>query len=307
MIYGFNVFILGISNIFKVLSIYIDMRPRSFEYYNPKTISEAVEILSKKGESKLLAGGQSLIPMMKLRIFSPEELISVSEIKELEPYIKQEGQFIKIGSVTTHDMLGQSELLKEIAPVLSEAASEIADQQIRNRGTIGGNIAHGDPSTNLSAALLVLDAEVEVVGKNGKRIIPINEFFVDLFTTALEHDEIITEIKFRPIKGSRQKFMKIAKSDTAFPMAFVAVNLLKSENKIKDARIALGVAGPVPMRSLEAETFLKGKELNRDNSLKASEIAIENLEPPADVHASAEYRKQLLKVLVKRSLDSLME
>jgi carbon-monoxide dehydrogenase medium subunit len=283
------------------------MRPRSFEFYSPKTLSEAVEILSSREDSKLLAGGQSLIPMMKLRIFSPEELVSLSGVKELKPYIKQEGDVIKIGSSTTHDMLGQSDLLRKIAPVLSEAASEIADQQIRNRGTIGGNIAHGDPSTNLSAALLVLDAEVEVVGKNGKRAIPINDFFLDLFTTALEHDEIITEIRFRSPKGTRQKFMKIAKSDTAFPMAFAAVKLKMGGDKVEEARVALGVAGPVPMRSIEAEDFLKGKKLEKETTRKAAQIATENLEPPADVHASVEYRKQLLKVLVQRSLDSLME
>jgi carbon-monoxide dehydrogenase medium subunit len=283
------------------------MRPRSFEFYSPTTLSEAVEILSSNEESKLLAGGQSLIPMMKLRIFSPEELISLSRVKELSPYIKQEGDVIKIGSSTTHDMLGQSDLLKKVAPVLSEAASEIADQQIRNRGTIGGNIAHGDPSTNLSAALLVLDAEIEVIGKKGKRVIPINDFFLDLFTTALEHDEIITEIRFKNPKGTKQKFMKIAKSDTAFPMAFVAVSLITSGNKVDQARVALGVAGPVPMRSVEAENFLKGKKLEEETNRKAAIIATENLDPPADVHASVEYRKQLLKVLLQRSLDSLME
>lgn len=283
------------------------MRPRSFEFYSPTTLSEAVEILSSNEESKLLAGGQSLIPMMKLRIFSPEELISLSRVKELNPYIKQEGDVIKIGSSTTHDMLGQSDLLKKVAPVLSEAASEIADQQIRNRGTIGGNIAHGDPSTNLSAALLVLDAEIEVIGKKGKRVIPINDFFLDLFTTALEHDEIITEIRFKNPKGTKQKFMKIAKSDTAFPMAFVAVSLITSGNKVDQARVALGVAGPVPMRSVEAENFLKGKKLEEETNRKAAIIATENLDPPADVHASVEYRKQLLKVLLQRSLDSLME
>jgi carbon-monoxide dehydrogenase medium subunit len=298
---------LTLSNIFKGYSIYSFMRPRSFEFYNPKTLSEAVEILYSREESKLLAGGQSLIPMMKLRIFSPEELISITGIKELQPYIKQDGDLIKIGSTTTHDMLGQSDLLRKVAPVLSEAASEIADQQIRNRGTIGGNIAHGDPSTNLSAALLVLDADIEVVGKKGKRVIPIKEFFIDLFTTALEHDEIITEISFKTPKGTKQKFMKIAKSDTAFPMAFVAVSLKTSNNKVEEARLALGVAGPVPMRAIEAEDFLRGKKLEKETNRKAAQIASENLEPPADVHASAEYRKQLLKVLVQRSLDSLME
>ncbi|MCL6090125.1 MAG: xanthine dehydrogenase family protein subunit M [Candidatus Thermoplasmatota archaeon] len=282
------------------------MRPRPFDFYQPTSIKEASEILHSHEDAKPLAGGQSLIPMMKLRIFSPSEIMSLAKIKEMKPYISETGQILKIGAMATHDMIHRSDVLRNAVPVLSEAAGEIADQQIRNRGTIGGNIAHGDPSTNLSAALLALDAEIEVQGIEGTRIIPIDEFFLDLFTTALDHGEIITEFRVKASPHTKQKFMKVAKSDTAFPMAFVALNVGLSEGFVENARIALGVAGPTPLRALEAEKFLLKKRLDSEVITKAAQIATKDLEPPSDVHASEEYRKQLLSTLIKRGLSSFV-
>lgn len=283
------------------------MRPRPFMLHRPKTLKEASELLYSHEDAKPLAGGQSLIPMMKLRIFSPEEIVLIGHLPEMQPGVRQEGNTIVINSMTTHDMVHHDELISEHLPALSEAAAAIADQQIRNRGTIGGNIAHGDPSTNLSAALLALDAKVVVNGKDGQREIPINEFFLDLFTTALEHDEIITGFKVDIPKNSKQKFMKITRSDTAFPLAFVAVNVQIADGVVKDAKFGLGVAAPTPIRAKEAEDYIKNKPLNQENILKAAEIATKDLEPPGDVHASPEYRKNLLNVLMKRCLNSIIE
>ena len=243
--------------------------------------------------------------MMKLRIFSPEEIVMIGHLPELQPKIEMKGNSIFVSALTTHDMVHHSDVLLKHAPVLSEAAGAIADQQIRNRGTIGGNIAHGDPSTNLSAALLSLDAKVLVSGTEGQRELPIESFFLDLFTTALEHGEVITGFKIDVPKNSRQKFMKITRSDTAFPLAFVAANLQFSEGIVKDARFGLGVAAPTPIRALEAEKFIRNKPLNSESILKVADIATKDLDPPGDVHATPEYRRNLLNVLMKRSLGSM--
>ncbi len=283
------------------------MRPRPFSLHRPETLKEASEFLSSHEDAKPLAGGQSLIPMMKLRIFSPEELVYIGHLPEMQPGVKQEGDNILINSMTTHDMVHHNETIRKHLPVLSEAAGAIADQQIRNRGTIGGNVAHGDPSTNLSAALLALNATVLASGKDRKREIPIDEFFVDLFLTALEPGEIITGFRVPLPKNSRQKFMKFTRSDTAFPLAFVAANLQLEGGAVKAARLGLGVAAATPIRAPAAEEYLKGKRLNDDVILEASEIATRDLDPPGDVHASPEYRKNLLKVLTKRCLKSISE
>lgn len=281
------------------------MRSRPFVLYRPKTLKEASELLYQHEDAKPLAGGQSLIPMMKLRIFSPEEIVMIGHLEELQPGIKEEGNSIFINSMTTHDMVNHNELIMKYLPILSQAAGAIADQQIRNRGTIGGNVAHGDPSTNMSAALLALNAKVVAQGKNGIREIPIDDFFLDLFTTALEHGEIITGFRIEKPVNSKQKFMKITRSDTAFPLAFVAVNVQISGGVVSSARFGLGVAGPMPLRAVEAEEYIKGKKLDEKTIKETAEIATKDLDPPGDVHASPEYRKNLLRVLMKRCLSSL--
>jgi len=281
------------------------MRSRPFVLYRPKTLKEASELLYQHEDAKPLAGGQSLIPMMKLRIFSPEEIVMIGHLEELQPGIKEEGNSIFINSMTTHDMVNHNELIMKYLPILSQAAGAIADQQIRNRGTIGGNVAHGDPSTNMSAALLALNAKVVAQGKDGVREIPIDDFFLDLFTTALEHGEIITGFRIEKPVNSKQKFMKISRSDTAFPLAFVAVNVQISGGVVSNARFGLGVAGPMPLRAVEAEEYIKGKKLDEKTIKETAEIATKDLDPPGDVHASPEYRKNLLRVLMKRCLSSL--
>lgn len=283
------------------------MRTRSFALYKPKTLMEACELLYNHEDAKPLAGGQSLIPMMKLRVFSPEEIVMISHLDEIQPGIKEEGNSIFINSMTTHDMISNNELVRKYLPVLSQAAGAIADQQIRNRGTIGGNVAHSDSSTNMPAALLVLNAKVLVQGKDDVREISIDDFFLDMFTTALERGEIITGFRIEKPVNSKQKFMKIAKSDTAFPLAFVAANIQESTGVVSNARFGLGVAGPMPLRAVNAEEYIKGKKLNEKTINETAEIATKDLDPPGDVHASPEYRKNLLKVLMKRCLSSLKE
>ena len=281
------------------------MRPKSFEYHRPETLKEASEILYSNEDAKALAGGQSLIPLMKLRIYSPEHIVSLSRIKEINQKISLSKDSLEIGAMATHDMLATTDSVRNNFPLLSTAAAKIADQQIRNLGTIGGNIAHGDPSANLASALLSADTEVLVYGQDGKKAIPINDFFQDLFTTSLEPGDIVTGFRISLKPGYRQSFLKISKSDTAFPIAFVASNLKVESRFVEDARISLGVAGPTPIRAEKAEKFLVKKELNPENISKAAKLAVDGTEPPDDIHASTEYRRHLLEVLVKRTLEEI--
>jgi carbon-monoxide dehydrogenase medium subunit len=282
------------------------MRPASFVVFRPSTLREAVELLSENDDAKLLAGGQSLIPMMKLRIFSPPKLVSLARVRELRPSITDAGGYVTIGALTTYEDISTSSVVREKLPALAKAASEIADQQIRNRGTIGGNVCHGDSAANLGVTLLALNATLVVEGSRGTRKMAIDGFHLGPFSVALEHDEVLKAVEIPYSPSSRQTFMKISKTATTWPMASVAVNLnISPAGDVQDARISLGVAGPTALRAEKAEDYLKGKGLSHEVALRAGELATEGLNPPSDIHAPSEYRLQLLRVLVTRSLESL--
>jgi len=283
------------------------MRPAPFFYHAPRTIQEAINILHEKEDSKILAGGQSLIPLMKLRIIRPLHIVDIKRIPELSPSIIDIGDYIQISALTTHDTIANSSLIKSYFPLLSEAASKIADQQIRNRGTIGGNVALGDPTTNNSVALLALDAKIVARGMSGSREIPITKFFIDHYTTELRNDEVLEKILIPKYNVNyKQIFIKIAKSSITWPLAMVGVVAKMSEKFVDDIRISLGAAANIPIRAYNTENFLKGKELNEENILKSLEILEKEIRPFSDVHASKEYRTHLIKVLLKRALMRLV-
>ncbi|MEM1599946.1 MAG: xanthine dehydrogenase family protein subunit M, partial [Sulfolobaceae archaeon] len=252
-------------------------------------------------------GGQSLIPMMKLRIIRPLHIIDIKRIPELSPSITETADYIQVSALTTHDMVANSSLIRSYAPILSEAASKIADQQIRNRGTIGGNVALGDPTTNNSIALLALDAKLIARGMNGTREIPIIKFFIDHYTTELKSDEIIERILVpKQYANYKQVFVKIARSAITWPLAMVGIVAKVRDRFIEDVKISLGAAANIPIRAYNTENFLKQKELNDENILKSLEILEREIRPFSDVHASKEYRSHLLKVLLKRGLRKIM-
>jgi carbon-monoxide dehydrogenase medium subunit len=283
----------------------IALRPRAFYFYAPKTLDEAINLLYTKEDAKALAGGQSLIPMMKLRILNPKNVVSLSKVSEIQPEITKKNDEVYVSALTTHDQICRSDVLLSHFPALSVAAKEIADQQIRNRGTIGGNVSHGDPSANLPIALLALDAKVHTKGPKGSRMLPVDEFYKDIFLTALEPGEVVTGFSLSVQKAGKQAFMKVTKTATTWPIVSVAVNVFLKEGVVESARIALGVAGPTPLRAKKAEEYLKGKTLDDETILKASQLSIEGVRPPEDVNASSDYRKHLLSVLVKRCLKQV--
>jgi aerobic carbon-monoxide dehydrogenase medium subunit len=286
------------------------VRPASFVFYAPRKMSEAIDLLHTKEESKALAGGQTLIPMMKLRLLHPKYIVSLAKIPELQSEIsirnKNDGEFVLINSLTTHDEIHMSELLRSKFPILSQAAGMISDQQIRNRGTIGGNVAHGDPLSNLALALLVLDTKANIEGTRGARTLDVNELFLDLFTTALEPSELVRSFSIRCESGRRQIFVEESQSAGMWPFASVAVGaIINNDSVAQDARIALGGVGPVPSRATKAEKFLNGHVLDEESIAKASQLASEDLKPPSDMHGSSEYRKNLAKVLTSRALQDI--
>jgi aerobic carbon-monoxide dehydrogenase medium subunit len=288
------------------------VRPASFAFFAPRTMKEAIDLLHSKEESKALAGGQTLIPMMKLRLLHPKYIVSLAKIPELQTEIsirkENGGEAVVINSLTTHDQIHMSELLRTKFPVLSEAAGMISDQQIRNRGTIGGNVAHGDSLSNLALALLVLDSKVNVEGMKGARNLDINDLFLDLFTTALEPSELVRSFSIRHESGRKQTFVEESQSAGTWPLASVAASAIIDRDSVaKDTRIALGGIGSVPVRAKKSEEFLEGRNLDEENILKAGQLASEGLKPPSDMHGSSEYRKNLARVLVTRALQKIAQ
>ncbi|MEM1994909.1 MAG: xanthine dehydrogenase family protein subunit M [Nitrososphaerales archaeon] len=279
------------------------MIPRSFEYLRPSTLQEAVQLLDKYEESKILAGGQSLIALMKLRLASPKYIVDITRIPGLS-YVKEEGNKILIGPLTTHDTVENSPIIRNKCPILSEAAGRIGDQQIRNRGTIAGTLCHADPSADVPTTFLALDGEVVAMGKDGERVIKAKDFFQDFFTTALNPNEVVKEVRvpvLPPKTGTA--YIKHARREGDFAIVAVAAIITLDENNVcKSASISLGSVGPTPLRAVEVENALVGKKLTDEVIVAASELADRGISPPSDIHGSAEYRAEMAKVFTKRAI-----
>jgi len=279
------------------------MIPKKFDYYAPSSLNEAIQLLTENEEAKVLAGGQSLLGLMKLRLAAPTALVDISKLPGLS-YVREDGDHLAIGALTTHDTIEHSPAIKEKFTVLNEAASKIGDQQTRNLGTIGGRACHADPAADLPTALRVLDAEFVMKGKKGERVMPASDFFVDFFTTAVGHDEVLTEIRlpYLPPK-SASAYLKHSLREHDFAIvAAGTVMTLGDGNVCREARIGLGAIGPTPLRATTAEQYLKGKVLDEAKIADAAVKAVEGVSPPSDVHGSKQYRLEMIKVLTKRSL-----
>lgn len=280
------------------------MIPPVFEYFQPRTIPEAIAFLQQYGdEAKILSGGQSLIPMMKLRIARPGYLIDINRIAGLS-YIKEDSGYLKIGGLTREAELETSPLIQSKYPIIFDTSRVIADPQIRNQATLAGNLAHGDPANDHPATMVALQAEVVATGSRGERVIPIDSFFVTLFTTDLQHDEIISEIRI-PVAEQRSggAYLKLERKVGDFATAAAAVQLTVNQQGICQ-RIGIGLTnvGPTPIKARKAQQFLLGKPVNEANIAQAAQLAAEDAQPSSDLRGPATYKKGLVKELTRRAL-----
>jgi aerobic carbon-monoxide dehydrogenase medium subunit len=280
------------------------MIPQSFEYFRPQSVREAITLLEQHGSgAKILSGGQSLIPMMKVRIARPEYLVDINRIQELR-YIREEDGYLKIGGLTRESDLEYSELIKSKYPIILDTAAMIADPQVRNMATVGGNLAHGDPANDHPATMLALRAEVIASGPGGERVIPIKGFFVSLFTTALEHNEILTEIRIpTPPARSGGAYFKLERKVGDFATVGVAAQVtLEASGICLYAGIGLTNVGPTPLDGQRASDFLKGKSLDEMTIKQAARIAADDAQPSSDLRGPASYKTSMVRELTIRAL-----
>jgi carbon-monoxide dehydrogenase medium subunit len=279
------------------------MIPASFEYSSPKTLSEAIALLREHGaEAKILAGGQSLIPLMKMRLAAPKHLVDINGIGDLS-YIRESDGFLTIGALTRESDLDASELIRTRYPIIADTAAVIADPLVRNMATVGGNLAHADPANDHPATMLALGTEVVAAGPNGTRTIPLTEFFTGLFTTSLAPDEILTELRIpAPPPGSGGAYLKVERKVGDFAAAAVAVQLTLDGDTCKSVGIGLTNVGITPIKAVGAENALRGKAVDAQSIAEAARIASEEAEPSDDLRGSAEYKRSLIRVLTARAL-----
>jgi carbon-monoxide dehydrogenase medium subunit/2-furoyl-CoA dehydrogenase FAD binding subunit len=280
------------------------MKPSSFEYLTPKTVKETIGLLEQYGdEIKVLAGGQSLVPMLNFRVARPKFLVDINGIRELE-YIREERGELVIGALTREWAVEKSPLVREKCPILPKAISYIGHLPIRTRGTIGGSLVHADPSAELPIMACALDAKMKIVGPAGERVLRAEEFFMTYLTSAMEAAEILVEVRI-PVFAAQTgwSFMELSRRHGDFAIVAVASMLTMGEKGVcQKAKIALGGVAPTPIRARAAEDLLTGKPITEALMAEAGIKAAEATDPESDYHASAEYRKDMARVYTVRSL-----
>ncbi len=280
------------------------MIPASFEYHAPKSLEEAFRLLDRHGdEAKLLAGGHSLLPMMKLRLAAPRFVIDLGRLKGLS-YIREEQGMIAIGALTTHAEIEHSSLLRAKCPLLVESAAAIGDVQVRNRGTLGGSLAHADPAADYPAAILALDALMAVQSSNGSRTVSAADFFVDMLTTQLRPGEILTEIRVPVIgKGTGGAYCKLPQPASGYAVVGVAARVTLAKGKLAQVMVGVTGVGPKAYRAMNVENALRGKKASEKLLADAARHAAHGVEALADLHASADYRREMAAVFTRRALE----
>jgi aerobic carbon-monoxide dehydrogenase medium subunit len=281
------------------------MIPAEFDYVRPASVTDAATALSEAGEdAKLLAGGQSLLPLLRLRLAYPEVLIDLDRVPELRE-IRDDGDTLSIGAMATHDQVVRSPLVREHAPLVAQAAATVADPAVRHRGTFGGSLAHADPAGDLPAVALALDAVFVAHSTRGVREIPAAAFFVDLLTSALEADELLTEVRVPKLgDGWGFHYEKFHRTAQAWATVGVACAVRRSDGTVTAARVGLTNMGTTPIRASTVETAVTGGAVSTDAFKAASAAASDGTNPPSDLHGSAEYRSHLAQVLTARALAS---
>ena len=279
------------------------MIPAAFDYARPSSIDEALQAVASGGEDvKILAGGQSLIPVMRLRLAAPETVVDLTRVAELRG-VRDDGDAIVIGAMTTHSDVLSDPLIAEHAPLIAEATETVADRQVRHRGTFGGALAHADPAGDLPAVALALDAEFVIAGPGGRRTVPAAEFFVDYLTTALAEGEVLVEIRVPKLTGDwgmhYEKFNRVAQ---AWSIVAVAAAVRRENGRIAEARIGLTNMGPTPLRAGAAEAALAGADATDEAIAAAAAHAAEGTSPSSDLNGQADYRQHLVQVLTRRAV-----
>jgi aerobic carbon-monoxide dehydrogenase medium subunit len=284
------------------------MYPASFEYHRATSVEEAVSLLTRyKDDAKLLAGGHSLIPMMKLRLAQPKHLIDIGRVGGLSG-IKEEGGHFAIGALTTHYAVESNATVRQKCPMLSEAAALIGDPQVRNYGTVGGSVAHSDPAADWPAIMLALGAELKAVGPKGARTVKADDFFKDLFTTALHADEVLTEIRIPTGGHGGAAYMKHPHPASRFAVCGVAASVsLDGQGKCTAARVGITGVGSHAIRAKGVEAALAGKTLDAATISAASQKAADGIEINADLQGSVEYKAHLTRVYTRRALERAVE
>ena len=280
------------------------MLPPKFDYIAPGSLSEAIDLLKSRGEgAKVIAGGQSLIPLLKLRLASPTVLVDIGRIPGLD-YIRESDGSLRIGAMTTMADVAGSELMRRKYPMIHDASTVIADPLVRNRGTVGGNVSHGDPANDLPAVMLALGAEFSVEGPSGVRAVKARDFFLDTFTVALGHEDILTEIRVpSPPRRSGGAYLKVEQKVADFATAGVAVFLrVGSGGVCESIGIGLTNVGPKAVEATKAEEAMKGRKPTDSVAVeRAAALAAEASDPLSDIRGTAEYKRRLVKLLVARA------
>jgi aerobic carbon-monoxide dehydrogenase medium subunit len=279
--------------------------PAAFDYARPTTVEEALRALADGGEdAKILAGGQSLIPVMRLRLAAPSVVVDLTRVRELRG-VREDGDVLVIGAMTTHSDVVSDPLIAQHAPLIAQATETVADRQVRHRGTFGGALAHADPAGDLPAVALALDAQFVLAGPGGRRTVPARDFFVDYLTTALAEDEILVEIRVPKLAGHwgmhYEKFNRVAQ---AWSIVAVAAAVRRENGHIAEARIGLTNMGPTPLRATATEQALAGAAAGADAIAGAAAHAAEGTAPSDDLNAKADYREHLARVLTRRAVTA---
>lgn len=282
------------------------MIPANFEYFAPKTVAEALQLLAQHGDDcKVLAGGHSLIPVLKLRLAQPVAVVDIGRISELN-YIKVDGGTIRIGALTTHGAIARSDEIKQHCPLLADCAAQVGDQQVRNRGTLAGSLVHADPAADWPAAILALNAEVVVRSSNGERAIPASDFFVEMMTSAVQTGELVTEVRVPvPAQPKAAAYLKVPQAASGFAVVGVAAQLELDGGKCKSVSIGVTGLAPKAFRATSLEAALTGNLLD-EATLRAAVASAdaEASDAMEDMHASGEYRRHLTRVYARRAVQA---
>ena len=284
------------------------MYPSAFDYFQPTSVDDVIKLLKENPEGKIISGGHSLLPMMKLRLAAPASLIDIGRVPGIKG-VRAENGAVVFGARTTYDEIMKSDVVNQTLPMVAEAAGVVADIQVRNRGTLGGSIAHADPAADFPAVLLVLNATVSAIGPNGSRTVGIDDLFVDMFTTSLDPEELVTEISVpQPAANTGMAYEKFSHPASGYAVVGVAASVtLGADGNVAAARVAVTGAGPMAVRANGTEDALIGQAPTADAVKAAARKATDGMTFLGDIHAGEEYRAHLTRVFTERALNHAIE